>query len=112
MGIQEALSDDADFGGLVKSSRAKISKVIQKAFIEVNEEGAEAAAVTGTHGLLSGILFLQHAIYSTGLQMVVPLSVKLNEPPPLEINADHPFAYVIRDTDTIYFQGHFVRPGK
>jgi len=44
--------------------------------------------------------------------MVVPLSVKLNEPPPLEINADHPFAYVIRDKDTIYFQGHFVRPGK
>ncbi|XP_016942793.3 serine protease inhibitor 42Dd-like [Drosophila suzukii] len=93
MGIQEALSDDADFGGLVKSSKAKISKVIQKAFIEVNEEGAEAAAVTG-------------------IKMVVPLSVKLNEPPPLEINADHPFAYVIRDKDTIYFQGHFVRPGK
>ncbi|XP_037708341.1 serine protease inhibitor 42Dd-like [Drosophila subpulchrella] len=93
MGIQDAFSDDADFGGLVTSSGAKISKVIHKAFIEVNEEGAEAAAVTGIH-------------------MMVPTSAKYNQPTPLKIIADHPFAYIIRDKDTIYFQGHFVRPGK
>jgi len=33
-------------------------------------------------------------------------------PFPLDINADHPFAYVIRDENTIYFQGHFVKPEK
>ncbi|KAH8352074.1 hypothetical protein KR084_001787, partial [Drosophila pseudotakahashii] len=80
MGIVDAFSEEADFSGLVKA-RAKISRVIQKAFIEVNEEGAEAAAIT---------------------QMAVP--------GPFEFNADHPFAYVIRDKKTIYFQGHFVKP--
>jgi len=62
MGIQDALSDNADFGGLVKSSRAKISKVIHKAFIEVNEEGAAAAAVTGTLVLLGILHSLQPTI--------------------------------------------------
>ncbi|XP_070850591.1 serine protease inhibitor 42Dd-like [Drosophila suzukii] len=89
MGIQDALSDNADFGGLVKSSRAKISKVIHKAFIEVNEEGAEAAAVTASIGAF---------VFS------------FTPTPPLEFTADHPFSYVIRDKDTIYFQGHFVKP--
>lgn len=29
---------------------------------------------------------------------------------PMVFNADHPFAYVIRDRETIFFQGHFVKP--
>ncbi|XP_016967508.3 serine protease inhibitor 42Dd-like [Drosophila biarmipes] len=89
MGMREAFSQKADFGGLVQSSTPSISKVIHKAFIEVNEEGAEAAAVT------------------------VAKSVRLIiRPEPLTIIADHPFAYVIRDNETIYFQGHFVKPEK
>lgn len=38
--------DNADFGNLTNEP-VKISKILQKAFIEVNEEGSEAAAATG-----------------------------------------------------------------
>jgi len=56
MGIRDAFTSAADLGGLVMSLGTKISKVIHKAFIEVNEEGAEAAALTGTIGsLLTGL---------------------------------------------------------
>jgi serpin B len=40
-----AFSDDADFGAMA-DKQLKISKVIHKTFIETNEEGSEAAAVT------------------------------------------------------------------
>jgi len=59
MGIRDAFSPSADFKGLVGKNGVRISKVRHKAFIEVNEEGAEAAAVTGTIGLFSGSLSLQ-----------------------------------------------------
>ncbi|XP_017016097.3 serine protease inhibitor 42Dd-like [Drosophila takahashii] len=95
MGLKDAFSDNADFRGLVKSSSAKISKVIQKAFIEVNEEGAEAAALSD-------------------LDMMVPICVGCGgrHTAPFLFYADHPFAYVIRDKNTVYFQGHFVKPGQ
>ncbi|XP_044251007.1 serine protease inhibitor 42Dd-like [Drosophila takahashii] len=87
MGIVAVFTDKAQLSGLVQKP-TKISKVIQKAFIEVNEEGAEAAAVT--------------AVFGSGIKMAGPR--------PFKFNADHPFAYVIRDEKTIYFQGHFVKP--
>lgn len=46
MGMGIAFTDGADFSKIIDNQTARISKVKQKTFIEVNEEGTEAAAVT------------------------------------------------------------------
>ncbi|XP_015182132.1 PREDICTED: antichymotrypsin-2-like isoform X2 [Polistes dominula] len=45
LGLNSMFEDNADFGKLTNEP-VKISKILQKAFIEVNEEGSEAAAAT------------------------------------------------------------------
>lgn len=41
---------DADLNGLLESSEPlHVSNVVHKAFIEVNEEGSQAAAASGDH---------------------------------------------------------------
>lgn len=47
LGMTDMFTNDADFTGITEKPKLKVSKVIQKAFIEVNEKGSEAAAVTG-----------------------------------------------------------------
>jgi len=47
LGIRELFTDNSDLSGLFgDKSGGKVSQVSHKAFLEVNEEGAEAAAAT------------------------------------------------------------------
>lgn len=57
MGVKEIFENSADFRGIAEPAQLKVSKVIQKAFIEVNEEGSEAAAVTGKFHFNDSIFF-------------------------------------------------------
>jgi serpin B len=87
MGMPKAFSSSADFSGIVEAGGLFIDKVIHQAFIEVNEEGTEAAAATGVSMLESA--------------------------PIVEIfRADHPFIFLIRDriTGTILFMGRVMDP--
>jgi len=56
MGMEDAFTDRADFSRLfVKQYGLRISKVLQKAVIEVNEEGTEAAAATSVEISLTSL---------------------------------------------------------
>jgi serpin B len=86
-----AFGDDADFGGIGEAP-LKISEVAHKAFVEVNEEGTEAAAATAV-----GMAFC-------GIRVA---------PPPKVFTADHPFLFFIRDrgTNAVLFSGRVLDPG-
>jgi serpin B len=81
----------ADFSGISDRSLS-ISAVRQKAFVEVNEEGTEAAAVTAI-------------TQSEGIDM--------NPPKPFQMIVDRPFLFLIEDqrTKTILFMGVVFDPG-
>ncbi|MBD1880445.1 serpin family protein [Coleofasciculus sp. FACHB-T130] len=85
MGMPEAFSVQADFSAMTGKKGLFISKVIHKAFVEVNEEGTEAAASTGV-GMTRGA----------------------NK----EFRADRPFVFLIRDkqSGSILFLGRVLNP--
>lgn len=86
LGISYAFGSNADFGG-ISDSNLFIGKAVHKAFVDVNEEGTEAAAATGVAGFQSG-------------------------PPTFEI--DQPFIFIIQDTESgnILFMGKMVDPSE
>ena len=55
MGMEVAFTDAADFSRILPGAPLRISKVKHKTFIEVNEEGTEAAAVTSVEIELTSI---------------------------------------------------------
>lgn len=89
MGMPDAFSSKADFSGMTGNRELFISAVVHKAYVDVNEEGTEAAAATG---------------------VVVGLT-SVEAPPPV-FKADHPFVFLIRDNSTgsILFMGRTANP--
>ena len=83
LGMRAAFTPSADFSGMSREP-LMISEVKQKTFIEVNEEGSEAAAVTSV------------AVMRTSLA-----------PEPLEFRVDRPFVFLIRErtSGTVLFLG-------
>lgn len=90
MGMPIAFTDDADFTGISNRNDLKITDVFHKAFIEVSEEGTEAAAATA-----------------------VVVGVK-SMPMTRTFKANRPFIYIIRDTKTgtPLFIGRLMNPNK
>jgi serpin B len=89
LGMSDAFGRSADFSGMDDTRSLFISAVIHKAFVDVNEEGTEAAAATG----------------------VVMMTKCMPGTPPM-FCADHPFIFLIRDnaTGSILFMGRIVNP--
>ncbi|XP_055602044.1 serine protease inhibitor 42Dd-like isoform X2 [Uranotaenia lowii] len=82
LGMVTMFTDQADFSGLLEQPEPlKVSKVIHKAFIEINEEGAEAAAATGM--IMMTRCLILHPYFT----------------------ADHPFLYMLQQNGQIYFVG-------
>ncbi|XP_071140249.1 serpin B6-like [Mytilus edulis] len=95
LGITEIFDDKlADFSEMFKSdaTSVRVTDARHKAFIEVNEEGSEAAAATTLNLALA--------------------SARIPDPQPFEFVADHPFLFVIQDdeTGTPLFIGRYARP--
>jgi len=92
MGMKDAFTYDADFSGIDGKPDLFISSVLHKAFIEVNEEGTEAAAATAV------IMNLK--------------AVNGNESSRIVFDADHPFLFTIhhKETNTILFIGNVENP--
>jgi serine protease inhibitor len=92
MGMPQAFSSGADFSGMTGHRDFAISEVIHKAYIDVNEEGTEAAAAT--------------AMTMRALARPAPQA-----PPPV-FRADHPFVFMIRDnrSASILFMGRMADP--
>lgn len=89
LGMEEAFSNKANFSGMGKNFA--ISQVKHKTFVEVNEEGTEAAAATSV------------GIVATSMR---------DEPEPFRMIVDRPFFCAIRNNQTgsVLFMGSIIEP--
>jgi serine protease inhibitor len=93
MGMQKAFSEiEADFSGITNDEDLYISSVLHKSFIDVNENGTEAAAVTAV--------------------TMTTMSAGPSTPQKIYFTVDKPFVFAIteKDTDAILFIGEVQNP--
>ncbi|XP_064212921.1 serine protease inhibitor 3/4 isoform X4 [Tribolium castaneum] len=83
LGLGEIFDQDkANFRGMIElkpNENLYVSKVIQKAFIEVNEEGAEAAAATGLIWAVDSLPVHQDLCFNVDHSFIILLSENLNK---------------------------------
>jgi len=91
MGMKAAFGPGADFSGMDGTRNLSITDVFHKAYIDVNEQGTEAAAATA---------------------VVIGVAAAAPEQNPLVFRADHPFIFFIQDRDSgaILFMGKVENP--
>ncbi|XP_042560383.1 leukocyte elastase inhibitor-like [Clupea harengus] len=90
MGMVDAFSPQkCDFSGMSPCNNLVLSKVVQKSFVEVTEEGTEAGAATAVTATLTSMPLIQKMFM-----------------------ADHPFLFFIRHnpTQSILFYGRYSSP--
>lgn len=90
LGMVRAFSDEAEFPAIATDRGQKLNDAVQRAFVDVNEEGTEAAAVTGFIGGNAPGPVPQHILFK----------------------ADHPFVFLIHDarSSAILFLGRVMEP--
>ncbi len=89
MGMEDVFDEQkVNLSGMSPNNDLVVSKVVHKAFVEVNEEGTEAAAAT-----------------RVGMRLCCRRT-------PQVFNADHPFLFFIRhnQTKSVLFYGRFCSP--
>jgi serpin B len=79
LGVNDAFSHAADFSGITEAEPLLINTVAHKAYIDVDEQGTEAAAATAV-GMRAAAAF--------------------RSPPPVTMIVDRPFLFAIIDTTT------------
>lgn len=92
MGVKAAFTPGtADFSGMDGTRNLYVSDVIHKAYVDVDEEGTEAAAATG---------------------VIVGLAAAQPQPAVPVFRADHPFIFLIQDDQTgaVLFMGRVANP--
>ena len=98
LGMKAAFDPNAaDFSAMTGDKTLDISAAIHKAYIDLDENGTEAAAAT-----------------AVVMEMAMAAPPSSPPPPPIIFTADHPFLFLIRDnaSGAILFMGRVTDPTK
>lgn len=89
LGMTDAFGDRADFSAMDGTRELYLQAAVHKAFVQVDEEGTEAAAATG-----------------------IAVGAKMEPGEPIVFRADHPFLFLVRDRESgaILFLGRVAEP--